>query len=393
MNQLAPICFYHFPVNKEIAIDLKTYIMIKSLFTTLALISGVHFVIAQDLIPMDTLHWDIQARSYVLEPYMGKESVYLQGGSIALKNANFLNGTIEYDVFLKETQAFPGVYFRINGSDAEHFYLRSHQSGNPDANQALPLTKGIAPWQLYYGVKYSFPYEYHYDDWTHVKIVVNNERAQVYLDHSEKPHLSWQLFHQPKAGGLSLTGGNAEAVHLANIRIDRDSFEMKDYSPLDREPTEGLIPAWEVSDKFDEKLLKDPSVIRETAGKRSWVGKINVEEGTAANISRQVQRYDDNPGNTVFARITVNSETVQSRLFEFGYSDRVVVILNNEPIYRGTNNYRSRDYRYLGTVGLFDAVYLHLKKGNNTLLLGVSEDFGGWLVTGRIVDMSGIRID
>ena len=70
--------------------------------------------------------------------------------------------------------------------------------------------------------------------------------------------------------------------------------------------------------------------------------------------------------------------------FEFGYSDRVVAILNGKPIYWGTNQWRSRDYRYLGTVGLFDAIYLDLKKGKNTLLMAVSEDFGDWLITGRL---------
>jgi hypothetical protein len=46
----------------------------------------------------------------------------------------------------------------------------------------------------------------------------------------------------------------------------------------------------------------------------------------------------------------------------------------------------------LGTIGLFDAVYLPLRKGKNTLLLAVSEDFGGWLVTGRFVDTKGLKI-
>jgi hypothetical protein len=106
-----------------------------------------------------------------------------------------------------------------------------------------------------------------------------------------------------------------------------------------------------------------------------------------------VVRYDDTPGNTVFARITISSDTDATRLFEFGYSDRVVALLNEKPIYKGNNNYRSRDYRYLGTIGLFDAIYLDLKKGDNTLLMAVSEDFGGWLITGRFVDPKGIKIN
>lgn len=47
----------------------------------------------------------------------------------------------------------------------------------------------------------------------------------------------------------------------------------------------------------------------------------------------------------------------------------------------------------MGTIGLFDGIYLDLKKGNNALLLAVSEDFGGWLVTGRLDDSSGVTIE
>ncbi|MEP3390293.1 MAG: hypothetical protein ABJO02_19025, partial [Reichenbachiella sp.] len=109
-------------------------------------------------------------------------------------------------------------------------------------------------------------------------------------------------------------------------------------------------------------------------------------------ISRVQNLYNGKPGETVFAKVTIQSDKDQLKYFEFGYSDRVVTILNGKPIYKGTNFWRSRDYRYLGTIGLFDGVYLDLKKGKNTLLLAVSESFGGWLVTGRIMDMGGIKI-
>ena len=91
--------------------------------------------------------------------------------------------------------------------------------------------------------------------------------------------------------------------------------------------------------------------------------------------------------------MTINSEKDQTKFFDFGYSDRVVVILNGKPIYKGTNKWRTRDYRYLGTIGLFDGVYLDLKKGKNELLLAVSEDFGGWLVTGKFREDKGLKIE
>ena len=158
--------------------------------------------IAQNVIPMDTAHWKVEGRAvtYLFEPYKGQSSIYLKGGFIRLRDTKFFNGTIEYDIFLKDSQAFPGVTFRLkdNDNNGEEFYIRPHLSGKPDANQVAPLVNGITPWQLCFGPTYSFPYDYKYHDWTHVKIVVKDDKAQVYLDYSEEAQLSWNLFHQPQ---------------------------------------------------------------------------------------------------------------------------------------------------------------------------------------------------
>ncbi|MCE7995256.1 MAG: hypothetical protein HEP71_24985 [Roseivirga sp.] len=362
------------------------------IIATLIWLSLASAVSAQEFIPFDTAHWNIRGKTYLTENYKGKDAIYLRGGNILLKNTRFLNGTIEYDVFLKEEQAFPGVYFRAYSSHAEQFFLRPHLSGKPDANQAAPLLNGITPWQLYFGPKYSFAYEYNYDDWTHVKLVVNGDRAQVFLDYSETPHLSWNLFHETRAGQIVLTAGGASAMHLANITVDENATTLVDFKPGEREPIEGLIQEWQVSDMFEEKELDDLAQLKSLINGRKWDEKIQVEEGTAANISRARLLFDGTPANTVFAKVTINADSKMTRLFEFGYSDRVVAILNGKPIYRGSNKWRSRDYRYLGTVGLFDSVYLNLKKGENTLLFAVSEDFGGWLITGRFADDSGLTV-
>lgn len=364
----------------------------KKLFIILFALLALQLAHTQNNIPLDTLNWDITARAYVLENYKGKESIYLQAGSMRLKDYKFTNGTIEYDIFLKETQCFPGVFFRAQERDGEQWFIRPHLSGKPDANQAAPATNGITPWQLYFGEKYSFSYTYKFDDWTHVKIVVNNDKAQVYLDHSETPNLSWNLYLPKQEGEIIFRGGNAKGLHIANIKIDKNNYELNNFKALEREPIENLIQEWEVSDKFKESDLDDINDIGKLIKARKWVNQIQVEEGIAANISKKVVLRDGTNANTVFAKIEFTSDKAQTKLFQFGYSDRVVAILNGKPIYSGNNKWRSRDYRYLGTVGLFDAIYLNLKKGNNTLLMAVSEDFGGWLITGRFKDKNGISI-
>ncbi len=349
-------------------------------------------VASTQVIPLDTINWEIQAQSYVMESFKGKDAIYLQGGSIRLKDVSFLNGTIEYDVYLKQEQAFPGVYFRAKeNKDAEQFYIRPHLPGKADANQAGASIKGVTPWQLYFGERYSFPYEYRYDDWTHVKILVKDDQAQVFLNGSVQPNLSWNTFTSVEPGGIILTGGNRSGMHVADVKVSTETPDLKDFNPIERKPIEGLIERWSISDKFSEDLLDETNGLAGLISERKWVGNVQVEEGTAANISRVHDLYDGTETNTVFAKVTIDSNRDQMKLLEFGYSDRVVVLLNGAPIYRGTNRWRSRDYRYLGTVGLFDAVYLNLKKGENELVMAVSEDFGGWLITGKLENKNGIK--
>jgi hypothetical protein len=63
----------------------------------------------------------------------------------------------------------------------------------------------------------------------------------------------------------------------------------------------------------------------------------------------------------------------------FGYSDEVVIYLNSKPLYAGNNVIGFREPGVLGLVDVNnDAVYLPLRKGENELVLAVTEFFGGW---------------
>ncbi|MFI5042590.1 MAG: hypothetical protein ACHQNA_12215 [Acidimicrobiales bacterium] len=63
-----------------------------------------------------------------------------------------------------------------------------------------------------------------------------------------------------------------------------------------------------------------------------------------------------------------------------------VVFLNGRPLSGGDDSYRTRDYRFLGSIGWSDAVYLPLAEGDNEFAVAVLEDFGGWGVQARFPD-------
>ena len=69
-----------------------------------------------------------------------------------------------------------------------------------------------------------------------------------------------------------------------------------------------------------------------------------------------------------------------------------MVYLNDKLLYFGKDAYMSRDYRFLGTVGFYDMLFLPLKKGDNELWFVVSEDFGGWIIKAKLEDMTEISL-
>jgi hypothetical protein len=90
--------------------------------------------------------------------------------------------------------------------------------------------------------------------------------------------------------------------------------------------------------------------------------------------------------NPVFARTVIRSARAQTKRLDFGFSDRAVVYLNGQALYRGDDTYRSRDYRFLGSIDYYDTLYLPLAEGDNELVVVVSEDLGGWGVQAKLAD-------
>jgi hypothetical protein len=91
--------------------------------------------------------------------------------------------------------------------------------------------------------------------------------------------------------------------------------------------------------------------------------------------------------------VVLRSDRDQVKRLRFGFSDAVKVYLNDRLLYAGSDAYQSRDYRFLGTMGLFDELYLPLAAGRNDLWLAVTEKVGGWGVKAALHDMEGIRLE
>ncbi len=140
-------------------------------------------------VPLTPDRWDtLGVKNFVTETYLGKECILLNSGFISAKGADVRDGSIEADISFPDQRSFPGIVFRIQDMrNFENFYVRPHQSGNPDATQYTPVFNGQAGWQLYHGEGYSKAFTFKFNQWHHIKIDLNGLQAQVYIDDMQTP--------------------------------------------------------------------------------------------------------------------------------------------------------------------------------------------------------------
>ncbi len=348
---------------------------------------------AAETVPFDSERWRIERQETRVETYLGKQALYLKAGSALLSDSAFTNGTIDFKIAVSGERGFMGAVWRLVDEDNfEDFYIRPHQSGKPDANQYTPVMNGVSAWQLYHGEGYSAAVEYPFDEWIQIRIVVSGKRAEVYIQDMEKPAISVQELKRPITAGKV---GVRNPAPLTHARFADFSFEATDTPPRLR--SEAVAPAttpdatvmrWWVSSVFEETALAGKSELGEAdTAKLDWT-ELRAEATGITNLAR-VHGIDGDE-NTVFAKAIIASEDARTTPLRFGYSDRVRVFLNGCLLYAGDNGYVSRDFRYLGTIGLFDSVPLALRAGENELLMAVSESFGGWGVA-RVGTPSGMQ--
>lgn len=335
-------------------------------------------------IPWSDDRWQIEAAESAVEEYRGRQALRLRNGAAWLSGVTLRDGTIEFDLAAPAGQGFHGIAVRaVDRGNFEHFYLRPHQSRNPDATQYTPVFNGVTGWQIYATPRFALPLEIADDRWMHVRISFRGARLEVDVD--GQTLVFPEMVRVPEAGEIGLTSGGAPA-RFANLIVREGApLTLSDSAgaPVDSVPS-GIIEQWRVSSPFTESRL-DPLTTHNPADwtDLTWT-PLSAGVRGIANLARLHGLSADT--NTVFAAVTLRAERAQSVRVRFGFSDRVHVLLNGRTIYRGSALWRSRDYRFLGTIGLHDEVILPLRAGDNELWFAVSESFGGWGVTAQLPD-------
>ncbi len=333
--------------------------------------------------------WDFDAEEHRVEEHLGRESLFLRGGTAIAEGVQLEHGVFEFDVAFPRERDFPGGLWRVQDHrNYESFFVRPHQSGNPDATQYTPVFNGVGAWQLYHGEPFQVPLVLRFDEWVRMRFVFVGERAEISVGEAEAP-IVVGLKRDVAGGSVGLLGGGFAGAHFSRFSYQAIEPDPAALSPVAREPTApGVIGAWDVSDAFAEGELA--GLDRLDLSGRSWT-RLESEPTGLTNLAR-VNGLDEGR-DTTFARAIVVSSEAQAKRLDFGFSDRVTVYLNGRLLFSADDSYRSRDYRFLGSIGWFDALQLPLDKGRNELVLAVSEELGGWGVQARFPDPAGLTLE
>lgn len=348
----------------------------------------------------DSPRWILEGEAKPTE-YQGRKCLYLNGGGATLKDFEMRDGVIDVDVTTPARRGFFGIQFRIEGdTNGEWVYLRQHKSGLPDAMQYTPILNTGLNWQIYSGQGFIGAIDIPKDIWFHLRLEVVGAQAKFYVKDMEKPALVIDDLKSGIQKGQIALAVLTGATYFSN-------FEVRETSPatwkrnLPPMPV-GTLTKWSLSPSFDAlaRNLEKPLSSTEI-GSIKWQ-EVEAESPGFVPINRYREsphprvtfandfskRLDPQPGmKVVYARTDIVSESDQIKKLYIGYSDDVSVFLNGKILYRGRSAQNFRDPGFLGIMNPEnDAVYIPLKKGNNELILAVSELGGGWGFICRLAD-------
>jgi hypothetical protein len=207
-----------------------------------------------------------------------------------------------------------------------------------------------------------------------LRVAFAADRAEAFIDDMTTPALAFSRLKLPGAsGGIGILAGGP-GLRVARFAYDPATPVLVGRTPRASTTRAGTIMEWSIS-----QPVAASTPLRAARG---WQ-RLDAEPGGLVNLARlyPVRRGRD----TVFARAVISSPSAVTRSVSFGFSDRAVVYLNGKRLFAGNDTYRSRDYRFLGSIGYWYTLDLPLQRGDNELTFAVSESFGGWGLIARLL--------
>jgi hypothetical protein len=287
--------------------------------------------------------------------WQGRKALQLSGQGPSLlivPEIHLSQGQIEVDISSEGT-AYPGIAFRILDTlNFELAYAQPHTSGMWDALQYDPVFHGSNTWQMYHGSGAQQNADIPEKDWFRLRVGFQDQRAAIQIGEQE-PLFVNSLAHPHKSGLVGLW--TYLPAYFSNLVIKDDPPELPQDSNLSgiEKPASGIVTEWFL-DGFG-RVAAEPN------------GILNLNRFLPFSIDEvQLIRHIEMPkdGNVTF---------------RIGFSDDLVLLVDDEEIFGGENLYKSSPHwEERGYVSLHDRVNHHLAKGVHQIkaILKLKEPFG-----------------
>jgi hypothetical protein len=339
-------------------------------------------------IPLKPENWTFSAGKVEFAEYKGIPSMKIlaDAGKVVLKDLDFRDGTIEFD-HEPIHPAFASFYFHYKDEkESECFYFRTARAGNPQAGdgvQYAPFIDGVNLWDMLF--QYQANADFKKGQWNHVRMVISGKQMRVYINATGKPSLVIpRLEGNTPIGTLAFDG---ESV-IANLVVKPGQTDGLDSTAgadiTDNDPR--YLRSWQMtrpietggSDLNYDWLPKDSTKWEPIYAER--MGLINLTRKLGASKQRRL----------VWLKTTVNAPAAQTKKMQLGFSDEVWVLVNGRAIYVDKNWYTHPIKKEpAGRCTIENASFLvPLQQGDNTIMIGVANDFYGWGIVARLVDLA-----
>lgn len=342
-------------------------------------------------VPMEVSAWEFPVGGVEFSQYKGTASAKIVSDTakLVLKNTDFTDGTIEFDVESLQP-GFTGVYFRRQSDqESEYLYLRTIRAGFPlaiDAIQYAPFVKRVLLWDML--DYYQGPAALKKSDWNHIKMVISGMQMLVYVNDMNKPTLQIsRLEANTKSGSIAFSGRSV----FANVVV-----KPGDTGGLS--PVAGFDPTYHDSRFLREWQVTTPVALpfgRDVAGedvpnKNTTWSKLSAERRGLVNITRLYGI--DTVRRIVWLKTTIKSDKEQVRNMKLGFSDEVWVLVNGQLTYADKNWYGAPIMKEPdGRCSIENtSLPLTLKQGDNEIMIGVTNFFFGWGIIARLDKVDGL---
>jgi hypothetical protein len=349
-------------------------------------------------IPMTADRWTTLAGTVNFVEHLGKPSIELPPGDFrkgipsgiaSLKDFQFGNGTIEYDVSAENGMGASLMFRAASQENFEMFYLRPRPNCQqaPDCVQYAPQIHGALLWDVF--PQYQGPAPLHSGQWNHVKLVISGKRMNIYFNGATQPTLKVsRLEGDTDQGGLMLAGPG----FFADLMVKPDEVEGL---PPDAEPDETasddrFVRHWQVS--VFSKLAEDQAPVYADLPDASakWV-PLQAELGGLINASR-IYGLPLPRGERalVWLKTTIHSSSAQQKHASFGWVREAFVFVNGQLVYADKNLFQPPAARKApdGRLSLENgSLMLPLKAGDNEIAVAVVNNFYGWGIKMHLDDV------